>query len=169
MERAFVIIKPDGVKRNLIGEIIKRFEDAGLRVVAIKTMKATKKLIKKHYPKSMAVGLGKKAERAGAEVDDYKKRGEMVVLWLRTYLTEGPVVPIILEGKNACKKVREIVGFTDPPQAKPGTIRADLGIDSIKKSDSERRATRNLVHVSDIENVEKEIKLWFKPNEIPKK
>ena len=164
-----MIIKPDGVKRNLIGEIIKRFEKAGLKIVAIKMMKASKKLISKHYPQSMALGLGKKAERSGAIVPDYEKRGKEVLSWLRVYLTEGPVVPMIIEGKNAAKKVRQIVGYTDPAKAKPGTIRRDLGIDYIKKADLERRAARNLVHVCDPENFEREKKLWFKPSEILKK
>ena len=95
--------------------------------------------------------------------------GKNVLKWLRTYLTEGPVVPMILEGKDVRKKVREIVGYTDPPVAKKGTIRGDLGIDSIKKSNEEKRATRNLVHVCDPENFERELKLWFKPSEIPRK
>ncbi len=168
MERTIVIIKPDGVKRNLIGEIIKRFESEGLKVVAIKMVTASKRLISKHYPESMAIGLGKKAERGGTRVDNYEKMGKNVLEWLRTYLTEGPVVPMILEGKDTRRKVREIVGYTDPPVAKKGTIRGDLGIDSIKKANREKRATRNLVHVCDPENFEKELKLWFKPDETPK-
>lgn len=168
MERAFVIIKPDGVKRNLIGEIIKRFESEGLKVVAIKMMQATEELISKHYPDSMALGLGKKAEKSGAIVPDYEKRGREVLSWLRVYLTEGPVVPMILEGKDARKKVRQIAGYTDPAKADKGTIRGDLGIDYIKKADVEKRAARNLLHVSDPEVTEKEIKLWLKPDEIPK-
>ena len=157
MELAIVIIKPDGVKRNLIGEIIRRFEKRELKVVTIKMMKASKKLISKHYPGSMAVGLGKKAERGGTKVDDYEKMGKNILEWLRTYLTEGPVVPMILEGKNVGEKVREIVGYTDPPVAKKGTIRGDLGIDSIKKANEEKRAARNLIHVCDPENFEKEL------------
>lgn len=164
-----MIIKPDGVKRNLIGEIIRRFESEGLKVVTIKMTTASKELISKHYPGSMAVGLGKKAERGGTKVDDYEKMGKNVLEWLRTYLTEGPVVPMILEGKSVRKRVREIVGYTDPPVAKKGTIRGDLGIDTIKKANEEDRAIRNLVHVCDPENFEKELKLWFRPDEIPKK
>ena len=168
MERAFVIIKPDGVKRNLVGEIIKRFESEGLKVIAIKMVTADEALISKHYPDSMAVALGKKAERSGVKVDDYEKRGMMVLSWLRDYLTEGPVVPMILEGKNAIKKVREIAGYTDPSMAEKGTIRGDLGQDRIAKADSEERAVRNLVHIGDPEVTEREMKLWFKPEEIPK-
>ena len=156
-------------KKELIGEIIKRFESKGLKVVTIKMMKASKKLISKHYPETMAIGLGKKAELGGTKVDDYEKMGKNILEWLRTYLTEGPVVPMILEGKNVGKKVREIVGYTDPIVAKKGTIRGDLGIDSIKKANKEKRATKNLVHVCDPENFKREIKLWFKPSEIPKK
>ena len=168
MERTIVIIKPDGVKRGLVGEIIRRFENAGLKIRAMKMMLASKELIRKHYPESMAIGLGKKAEKGGTKVRDYERMGKQILSWLRDYLTEGPVIPIILEGERVREKVREIVGYTDPSVAKPGTIRGDLGEDSIKKANEEKRAVRNLVHVADPENVEREIKLWFEPEEIPK-
>lgn len=163
-ERTLVLIKPDGVKRKLIGEIIKRYESAGLTIVAMKMLNVDDTLIKKHYPddEEYIISLGKKSAAAGGKVIDFKAQGLMVLNSLRKYLTEGPVVAMIIEGKNAIQKVRDITGYTDPLTAKKGTIRGDLGIDTIKKANSEKRAVRNLIHASENrEEAKKEIALWF--------
>jgi len=166
MERTFVIVKPDGVERNLVGEVVRRFEEAGLRIVAMKMMRADKELVEKHYPDWIAERLGKKSARAGAEVKDFKAQGMKIVSWLRDYMIEGPVVAMILEGEDASKRVKELTGYTDPHEAEKGTIRGDLGNDSILQSTKEGRATRNLIHTADPEESQKEIALWFKPEEI---
>lgn len=167
MERTLVIIKPDGVERNLVGEIINYYEKGGLKITALKMTTVSKDLIEKHYPEDeeyMTI-IGKKAEKAGDKVDDYVEFGRMVVKSLRNYLSRGPVVPMILEGENAIKKTREITGYTDPTTADKGTLRAELGTDSILKSNQENRATENLVHASgNPEEAEAEIKLWFGEN-----
>lgn len=164
MERTLLIIKPDGVERNLIGSIIKYYEDAGLKVTAMKMLKVSKELVSKHYPEDpkWMEELGKKGEKAGEKVDDYIEYGRFVVKTLRNYLSMGPVVAIILEGKNAISKAREITGYTDPSAAEKGTLRGDLGEDSILKANKENRSAYNLVHASgDKKEAEREIALWF--------
>ncbi|ADB57564.1 nucleoside-diphosphate kinase [Archaeoglobus profundus] len=136
MERTFVMIKPDGVQRCLIGEIISRLEKKGLKIVAMKMMKIERDLAERHY-----------AEHKG------KPFFESLV----SYVTSGPVVAMVVEGKNAIKIVRTLVGATNPAEAAPGTIRGDFGME----------VGRNVIHASDSpESAEREIALFFKPDEI---
>ena len=170
-EKTLVVIKPDGVERNLTGEILKRYETAGLKLVAMKMIKVKSNLIKKHYPEeeNYLISLGKKSESAGTPIDDYRAQGLRIVKWLRKYLTAGPVVAMVLESEGAIQKVRQVTGYTDPSTAEKGTIRGDLGQDSILVANSEKRPVRNLIHASgNPEEAEKEIALWFKPKEIVK-
>lgn len=169
MERTLVIIKPDGVKRNLIGEIIRRYEKEGLRVVGMKMVEVPNDVIEKHYPADdkYVISLGKKSEAAGDVIDDYYTQGMMIINGLREYLTEDPVVALVLEGEDAIKKVRAITGYTDPASAEKGTIRGDLGEDSILKANKEKRPVKNLVHASGTpEEAEREIDIWFSLGEI---
>lgn len=169
MERTLVVIKPDGVERNLTGEIIRRYEKAGLKLKALKLVQVDKDLVSRHYPaeKDYLISLGKKSEKAGDEIEDYETQGRMIVEGLRKYISSGPVVAMILAGEKAIKRVREITGYTDPAKAEPGTIRGDLGEDSILEANKEERACRNLVHASgDPEEAKKEIGLWFDEEEI---
>lgn len=169
VERTLVVIKPDGVQRNLIGEIIRRFETPGLQVRALKMLRAPPKLIEQHYfaNDEYLVSLGKKSEAAGDVVKDYKAQGMMIIQGLRTFLAEGPVVAMVLEGPDAIKRVRAITGSTDPASAPKGTIRGDLPADSILKANQEKRAVRNLVHASgNPEEAAKEIQLWFTAEEL---
>lgn len=140
-ERTLVFIKPDGMKRGLKKEIIKRYQKAGLKVVARKEVKATKELLRQHY--SAHVG---KPFYAGLE----------------KFMSSGKVVAFVLEGNDAVALTRKITGATDPSKAEKGTIRRDLGTDSQIKADKEKRAIQNLVHASGTKDeAEKEIKLWF--------
>lgn len=164
-QQTLIIIKPDGAKRNLIGTIIKYYEEAGLKVVKLKMMTADIELITKHYPEDEDYmrSIGQKSKDAGNEVEDILEYGRMIVKALRDYMTSGPVVPMILEGEDAIALARKVTGFTDPTQADKGTIRGDLGQDSIAKANSEGRPTQNLIHASgNVEEAEKEISLWFK-------
>ena len=167
MERTLVVIKPDGVERNLIGEIIKRYENAGFKITALKMLdpKNFKEQVEKHYSMDdteYLESLGKKGEKAGEKVDNYVDYGKQVVTWLRDYLAKGPIVLMIVEGPNVISKIREITGYTDPSAAEKGTIRGDFGDDNILKANSEKRANYNLVHASgNPEEAEREIKLWF--------
>lgn len=136
MERTLIIIKPDGAQRGLIGEIISRFERRGLRIVAMKFMQITEKLARQHY----AVHKGKPFYEP-----------------LVAYITSGPVVAMILEGKNAIQIARNTMGATNPADADPGTIRADLGVE----------IGRNLVHGSDgPDTAASETSLFFDESEI---
>ncbi len=160
--KTLVIIKPDGVQKNLIGKIIQRYEEAGLRVVALKMLKPSMDLAKMHYPDSMAPIIGEKSVKAGEKVKDVKEQGMKVLGWLRNFITSSSVVAMILEGEDAVKNVRKISGYTDPSTADVGTIRRDYGTDSILKANAEGRPVYNLLHASGTpEEAEHEIKLWF--------
>ena len=146
MERTLVLIKPDGVERNLIGEIIKRFEENGLKVANLRMVIPSREFVQAHY------AVHKDKPFFNVLVD---------------YLAEKRVVAIVLEGEDAVSRVRKIVGATDPSKAEKGTIRGDLGNDSKEKADAERRSIYNLVHASGTrEEAEEEIKLWFEESEI---
>ena len=164
IEKTLIIIKPDGVKRGLIGEIIRRYEQGGLTVVALKMLTAPKQLVARHYPagEDYVISLGKKSERGGTVVTDYRKQGLAVLSWLRAFISSGPVVPMVLEGEGAIQKARDITGYTDPAEAAKGTIRGDFGQDSIKKANSESRPVHNLIHASgNPDEARKEIAIWF--------
>ena len=134
--KTFVMIKPDGVQRGLVGEVIKRIERKGLKIVAMKMMKVSEELASKHY-----------AEHK--EKPFFKS--------LLDYITSGPVVAMVVEGKDAVKVVRTLVGATNPIEALPGTIRGDYGMD----------IGRNVIHASDsLESAEREISLFFDEEEI---
>ena len=136
MERTFVMLKPDAVQRGLIGEIISRFEKKGLKIVAMKMLKVDKALAEEHYA---------------------EHREKPFFQSLVDYITSGPVVAMVVEGKNAIKIVRTLVGATNPAEALPGTIRGDYGLE----------VGRNVIHASDSpESAEREISLFFKPDEI---
>src|SRR5579884_1173995 len=163
-QRTLVVIKPDGVKRNLIGEIISRYEKAGLTVISLKHLRVEQDLIAEHYPEEdeYMESLGRKSEKAGDKIDNYIEQGRMIVTGLREYLSSGPVVAIVLEGDDAIQTVRKITGYTDPSQADKGTIRGDLGEDTILAANRENRPVQNLIHASgNPEEAEREIKLWF--------
>ena len=164
-QQTLIIIKPDGVERNLIGKIISYYEEAGLKVIKLKMMQADRELIMKHYVEDEGYmkAIGQKSKDAGNPVDDILEYGRMIVQSLRDYMTSGPVVPMVLEGEGeAIALARKVTGFTDPTQADKGTIRGDLGNDSIAKANGEGRPTKNLIHASgNPEEAEKEIKLWF--------
>ena len=165
IEQTLVIVKPDGVKRKLESQIKKYYTDAGLKIVKEKRMTADLELMKKHYVDAMAPILGEKSKQAGEKLETPEEIlawGKKVLKVLREYLMSGEVVPMIIEGENAIKKVREVTGYTDPISADKGTLRGDLGQDSILQANKEGRPVRNLVHASgNPEEAAKEIKLWF--------
>ena len=182
-ERTLVLVKPDGVKRSLIGEIIKRFEICGLKIVALHMTYPTREQMDSHYPKDKAwvTGLGNNTVRSYKEFDipttlkeDYNtddpyEIGKLVREWLLDYTTSGPIVKIVIEGLHAVKIVRKIVGPTVPAFAEGGTIRGDLSIDSHDFANLKKRAIQNLIHASGTEEeAEHEIKHWFAPEEIHK-
>jgi nucleoside-diphosphate kinase len=132
------MIKPDGVQRGLVGEVISRFEKAGLKIIAIKILVVTRKQAERHY----AIHEGKSFYDS-----------------LIKFITSGPVVAMIMEGKNAIKHTRRIVGSTNPIEATPGSIRGDFALD----------IGRNVVHAADSsENAKKEYKIYFEEKELIK-
>lgn len=144
-ERTFVAIKPDGVQRNLIGEVIGRFERVGLKLVGLKMLTVDKAHVEKHY----------------AALD------EKIKSHLVRYMTSGPVVAMVWEGAHAVKLVRKLVGKTEPLSSDVGTIRGDFVLDSYEMSDNDGRAVRNIIHASgNTDEANFEIDLWFKPQEV---
>ncbi len=179
MERTVVLIKPDGVKRGLVGEILSRFEKAGLKICAIKMVWVGFDLAEKHYPKDKDYlrELGKKSletyEKYGKDpeeelgIKDPLEIGKMVRSWFANYLTSGPVVAILLEGNHAIDQVRAMVGHTLPNLASPGTIRGDYSTDSPILANAKKRAVKNLIHASGtLAEAKFEEQLWFKKEEI---
>jgi nucleoside-diphosphate kinase len=138
MERTYIMVKPDGVQRRLTGEIIRRFENRGLKLVGLKMLVPTREVAEKHY-------------------DVHRERpffGELV-----NFVTSGPVVAMVWEGKDVIKLTRQMIGATKPAEALPGTIRGDYTADLMS----------NLIHGSDApETAAAEIDLWFRPDELLK-
>ncbi|MEM1534975.1 MAG: nucleoside-diphosphate kinase [Candidatus Pacearchaeota archaeon] len=149
IQRTLVLLKPDAVKRGLIGRIIQRFEDAGLKIVAAKMVWASKEQADKHY---FDLGI---------------RRGEHVKKRMIDFLTQGPILALVLEGIEAVDVVRKMVGGTEPKTAPPGTIRGDFAHQSFMYADAKNKGVPNLIHASSsLEEAKKEIKLWFKDSEI---
>lgn len=178
-EQTLVLIKPDGVKRGLIGEIIRRVEQRGLKVIALKMFQAAKEELAKHYSDSEAnlKAMGEKTlatyQKYGMDpareigTADPVKIGKMVHGWIVDFMTSGPLVKMIVRGLHAVEMVRKLVGNTMPAQAEMGTIRGDYSVDSAVLANAQKRGIRNLVHASgNLAEAEAEIKLWFKPEEI---
>lgn len=164
IQKTLIIIKPDGVAGGFTDEIIKRYEAAGLRIVKRKDRMAPLEIVEKHYPMDPDYlrSIGEKTIAAGQKVSSAEDQGRKVVSWLRKFITSGEVVALLLEGEDAIAVARKVAGFTDPQTAKKGTIRGDLGTDSILKANAEERPVYNLLHASGSEEeAKKEIKLWF--------
>ena len=173
-EKTFVLIKPDGVQKGLIGEIIKRFEQRDLKIVALEMFLPTAEQIDKHYPKDKAwiKRLGEKSldtyEKYGIDpkpllgTTDQLEIGEMVRSWVIDYMSSAPLVRIVVQGLHAVDMVRKIAGSTLPYQADMGTIRGDFSNDSPALANSEKRAVMNLIHASETpEEAKHEITHWF--------
>ena len=174
-ERTFVIIKPDGVQRSLIGEIIQRFERVGLKIVGLKFAVPDGEKVRKHYTldPEWKRKVGERATEAYKKkgetppADDPIKIGDMVLDRLVTYMTSGPVVMMAFQGGHSVELVRKIVGGTEPRTSDVGTIRGDYVLDSYFMSDSDDRAVRNLIHASgSTEEAQQELALWFTEDEL---
>jgi nucleoside-diphosphate kinase len=136
MERSLVLLKPDTVQRGLIGELISRLEEKGLKVAGMKLMKVSDELAREHYEEHV-------------EKDFFSD--------LFDFITSSPIVAMVVEGEQAISVIREMMGATNPFEAKPGTIRGDYGLD----------LTKNLIHGSDsAESAKREIGLFFDDDEI---
>lgn len=178
-ERTLVIIKPDGIQRSLLGEIIRRYERVGLKLIAMKALIATEEMAIKHYYEvggdAWLEEVGRKAranyEKKGLE-SPYKtnmENGKAVMSSNAKYLSSGPVVAMIWEGNQAVALTRKITGDTEPLSSDIGTIRGDFTLDTYAMADMDQRSVRNLIHASGTpEEAEKEIPIWFSEKEIMK-
>ena len=176
-ERTLVIIKPDGIQRSLVGEIINRYERAGLKIVAMKMMVANAELIEKHYtldPEWRRV-TGEKSIKGYTDkgltplVTDPLEVTRILLDRLTRYMTSGPIIAMVIEGAHAVSIVRKLTGSTEPLMSDVGTIRGDYVLDSYQMTDLDNRAIRNLIHASgSVKEASGEIKHWFKDDEIIK-
>ncbi len=177
LEQTLVLIKPDGVRRKLVGEILARFERVGLTIDKMQLFHATPQRIEEHYPSTddwfESVGSKTKQayERDGLDVmatfgtADAVGIGKVVKSWLADYMTSDPVIGMVLSGNRAVELVRKMVGHTFPSDAAPGSIRGDYSIDSPEVANAEKRSIYNLIHASgEIEEAQREIALWFGEN-----
>jgi nucleoside-diphosphate kinase len=136
VERTFLAVKPDGVQRGLVGEIIRRYEAKGFTLVGLKLINVSKELAEQHY-------------------GEHKEKPFFA--GLVSFITSGPVVAMVWEGKGVVASARKVIGATNPLNSEPGTIRGDYGVD----------IGRNIIHGSDaVETAQREIALWFKPEEL---
>lgn len=173
-ERTFVILKPDAIQRNFIGEIISRFERTGLKITAMKLLVPKAEQCWTHYNKDEA-WFASKGERIVKGREEMKlpvekeaiEYGRDIIGQLVTFMTSGPVLAMVIEGNQAVGIVTKLVGGTEPLTSDIGTIRGDLTIDSYDLAGLDSRAVRNLIHCSDKpEEAEREIKIWFDESEI---
>ncbi len=174
-ERTLVIIKPDGVQRSLIGEIIGRYERVGLKLVAVKMIVPTLAHAEAHYllDPGWLEAVGKKtiegyrSKDLTPPSDDPKKLGKTVLANLKKYMSSGPVVCMVWQGAHAVKVIRKLTGGTEPLTSDVGTIRGDYVLDSYQMADLDGRSVRNLVHASgSVEEADREILHWFKKEDL---
>lgn len=173
-ERTFVIIKHDGVQRSLIGEVIKRIERVGLKIVAMKMFVPDRERAVIHYGKddvwyeekgsTLIKGLEKRGMTPEKSAIEY---GKDIIETVIKYITMGPVVALVIEGAHAVEVVKKLAGPTEPAKSDVGTIRGDFNLDSYFAANTDGRAVRNIVHCTDKpEEAEREINIWFKPEEV---
>ncbi len=175
-ERTLVILKPDAAQRGMIGEIIKRIERTGLKLIGLKLTMATEEQCWTHYNKDEAWFLSKgekvveNRKAAGLPIEkEAIEYGRDIIGALVKFMTCGPVVPMVWEGNQSVGIVKKLVGSTEPLSSDGGTIRGDYTIDSFELANFDSRAVRNLVHCSDeTEEAEREIKIWFQEEELLK-
>ena len=173
-ELTFLMVKPDGVRRGLTGEIMRRIEQVGLKIVALEMFQPSHDQIDSHYPKKeeWITRLGSKTLSTYAKygydaMADFGTVDPVVIgpeirKWLIDYMKSAPLVKMVVQGVHAVDVVRKIAGPTMPYLAEVGTIRGDFSIDSPALANKEKRAVMNIVHCSETaEEAEHEIKHWF--------
>jgi len=178
-QKALIIIKPDAVQRGLIGKIVSRFEQVGLKIIGLKFIWVTEKQIVAQYPETDAwfkkvgertlTNYAKKGLDAKKifNTDDAIQIGRTVKKWLIKYFQESPVLIMVLESYDCIEICRKLSGNTIPVLANHGTIRGDFSHDTIDLANEQNRPLRNIIHASDtVEDGEKEIKVWFTKDEL---
>lgn len=176
-DQTFVMIKPDGIQRSLIGEIISRFEKSGLKLVAIKMIVPDVPRLTEHYGKSdewceakgqrVIENMLVRGEKPTKEAIEY---GRDITHALVDYMSAGPAILMVWEGNRASAVVKKLVGDTEPYKSDVGTLRGDYTLDSYEKANLDGRAVRNLIHCTDPadgpDEVGREIGIWFDKSEI---
>jgi nucleoside-diphosphate kinase len=174
-EKSLLLIKPDVLQRQIVGEILTRFERKGFKIVAMKMLNATEEQVGEHYidEESYLIGVGEKSKKAaierGDDVSDWNSLevGRGFRLKNIKYLTEGPIIAMVLEGYGVIKGIRKLLGSTSPSAGDVGTIRDDYSLDAYYLADSLSRSTRTMIHASDsVESADREMKIWFTEDEI---
>ena len=174
MERTLILVKPDGVARGLTGEILRRFERTGLKLVALKYLQASQEQISKHYGENpeWIKGMG------GKTLENYEKQGidpvkeigskdpfeigKKIRGWLVDWMASGPIVAAVFEGNDAVEIGKKLAGSTLPVYAAPGTIRGDFSNESAAAANKEKRPIQNTVHISgNLDDALHEVKHWF--------
>lgn len=176
-ERTFVILKPDTIQRSLVGEMISRFERAGLKIVGMKLLslkQVPEEKLWEHYDKNdewftkKGEGFVKSLTDAGQEITKEPiEYGKDIIRALVKYMQAGPVVMLVLQGNQAVAVTKKLVGETEPATSDVGTIRGDFTLDSFSLANVDDRAVRNLVHCSDnLSDASREVALWFGSDEL---
>ncbi len=175
-EKTLIMIKPDAIERKLAGTILSYFENAGFGIVRLKKGRLSESIAVKLYrdTETQLTGMGNKTlesmtsagfsdeiEKIFGSKEPYEI-GKKLIQWTRKFMTSTDIIAMILEGDDAVRKGRELIGKTDPSKAEKGTIRGDFADDSILNANREGRATRNLVHASDSDGADIETKLFEK-------
>ncbi|MBN1923443.1 MAG: nucleoside-diphosphate kinase [Nanoarchaeota archaeon] len=146
IQQTLVLVKPDGIYRGLIGNVITRFENAGLKIVGMRMRWIDKDFSKRHYSEHLE---------------------KTFYYTLEEYITAGPVLAMVLEGVEAVEVVRKIVGSTEPKSAMPGTIRGDFAHINLAHADKTKKAVCNIIHASaNSKDAANEIMLWFDPMDL---
>ena len=174
-DRTLVLIKPDGVQRSLIGEIITRFERVGLKLVAMKFVSATEDQCWTHYHKEdewflrKGTGIVENRKKLGMLIEkEAIEYGRDIIGAVVKYMVAGPIVAMVWEGNSSVNVVKKLVGGTEPTTSDVGTIRGDYTLDSYYLCDTDgSRGMRNLMHCSDGDQAEakRETDIWFTPEE----
>jgi len=172
MERTLIVLKPDTVKRGIAGEILTRFEKAGLKIVGLKMMVPSEELVTKHYPDALIPIVGRKTKNDwDAYGLDYSETveeiGQMIVTATRDFMRSSPVIAAVIEGGHAVEVIRKMVGSTGPKDSAPGTIRGDYAHLSLGRASLQKKGAANIIHASGtVEEAKSEIAMWFDESEL---
>ena len=173
-EQTLVLLKPDAVQRGIVGEIITRFEKCGLKIVGMKMHYASAELAGEHYAEDeeWMTTVGEKTKssykKRGVELEEKPiEIGRRIRDQLMDFISMSPVIALCLEGHNAVKHVRKLVGATAPSDAAPGTIRGDYSFETYQMADNLKRPIQNLIHASgEVEEAQREVSIWFDEDEL---
>jgi len=181
-ERSLILLKPDAVRRGLIGECLSRFEQRGFTICGMKLVYASEAKMREHYSANAknsdwlkrvgqntldAFIQNSKDPQDEIGTSDVMETGAMGIDWLVNFMISGPIVAIVVKGPLAVEMVRKVIGSTMPAKADIGSIRGDYSIDSPVTATLEKRTVQNLIHASgSVEEAEFEVAHWFSPEEL---